>query len=383
MSEIYLYFEVYFACLIGLIFIFRRIVIDKVSEKKRRYIKLILTTSFCCILACATWDVILNGLFGITIKRKIVLCFIYLVYIALKFAFIMVWFSFAHSTFYRKSRVIGAIVHLDGFCIILVMQFMLAFYNSDYFLKISESGEVIMGSFNYILYALIYIPVIMFGVEAVINYSDKRLFAYRENIRQFFVYAILFIVTGLINLILPDAHGVILGIMAANIYLFVSSNSALVFTDELTGLDNRRQLIKNLDEKMRGTAEWFFVIFDANSFKMINDVYGHSEGDRALVYVAQALNSLSFEYKSTAYRYAGDEFVLIKEGSDELEIETMCKQVNSYLEGLCDIKSIPYKVSVSFGYVKYDENIHISIPDIIKDADEKMYEMKETVHGRR
>lgn len=383
MNEVYLYFEEYIACLVGLIFIFRRIVIDKVSEDRSKYIKMILISSVFYIMTDCALELLLGRFFGVVLTNKLIFSFIYALYIIAGFIFMLSWFAYAHHSFYRKSKIIKSMVYADAVAVILLIQFLLAFYKDDYFLAAAQDGTIGLGHINNILYLFMYFPVILSLIETIINYSDKTLYAYRENIRQFLVYGILFIATGALQYIFPKGNAIILGIMAADVYLYVVSNSSLVFRDELTGLDNRRQLIRTLDEKMKAGGDWFLVIIDANSFKMINDVYGHSEGDRALTYISEALNTLSFEYKSLAYRYAGDEFVVIKEGRDEIETEAMCEQINICLKGICEIRSIPYKLSISYGFVKYDENEHISIPDIIKDADEKMYVMKETVHGRR
>jgi len=87
---------------------------------------------------------------------------------------------------------------------------------------------------------------------------------------------------------------------------------ALAFQDDLTGLYNRRYLQKTLAPSLEGTGPedpYCFLLLDIDYFKEINDTYGHKDGDRALVSVAELLKT-SVQEEQSAIRYAGDEFIL-------------------------------------------------------------------------
>jgi two-component system cell cycle response regulator len=85
-------------------------------------------------------------------------------------------------------------------------------------------------------------------------------------------------------------------------------------TDPLTGLANRTELEQRLREEFsrlgRGALEFSLAIFDIDSFKQINDRYGHIIGDQVLTAVAQALQDGCRAYDIKA-RYGGDEFVVV------------------------------------------------------------------------
>lgn len=79
--------------------------------------------------------------------------------------------------------------------------------------------------------------------------------------------------------------------------------------DELTQLPNRRAF-----ELARATAEkqgLAFIIYDLNNFGLVNKSYSHADGDRALQYYANVLANVSAKYKARAFRYGGDEAVMI------------------------------------------------------------------------
>jgi diguanylate cyclase (GGDEF)-like protein len=85
-------------------------------------------------------------------------------------------------------------------------------------------------------------------------------------------------------------------------------------TDELTGLNNRRGLVEELRKALaraRRTGETGVVIFcDVDSFKAINDAYGHTAGDEVLRTIGQTI-AASVREIDTVARLGGDEFAVI------------------------------------------------------------------------
>ena len=85
-------------------------------------------------------------------------------------------------------------------------------------------------------------------------------------------------------------------------------------TDPLTGLANRTELEQRLREELsrlvRDARDFSLAIFDVDSFKQINDRYGHVVGDQVLTAVAHALRDGCRAYDIKA-RYGGDEFVVV------------------------------------------------------------------------
>ncbi len=90
--------------------------------------------------------------------------------------------------------------------------------------------------------------------------------------------------------------------------------SRLIFEDELTGIHNRRFFLSYLEHKVRWDAEDDFpislLIIDLDSFKQINDTYGHDTGDQALTWFAGLLREV-VQDQGLPIRYGGDEFMLL------------------------------------------------------------------------
>ena len=94
----------------------------------------------------------------------------------------------------------------------------------------------------------------------------------------------------------------------------------LAFIDDLTLVYNRRYLYRYLpteleDIKRLGRELSLFMI-DVDTFKEVNDIYGHLSGDKILTEIAEILHK-SLRKEDTVIRYAGDEFIAILPGADE------------------------------------------------------------------
>lgn len=91
-------------------------------------------------------------------------------------------------------------------------------------------------------------------------------------------------------------------------------------TDALTGLGNRRALLRRLDALCRQERpqEHILILLDLDGFKDFNDRFGHSAGDLVLGRLGQRLQQRMSEC-AVAYRLGGDEFCLLVEGKEHLE----------------------------------------------------------------
>ena len=87
-------------------------------------------------------------------------------------------------------------------------------------------------------------------------------------------------------------------------------------TDSLTGLGNRRRLMRDLEDGLAAQHERTIALFDLDGFKNYNDVFGHPAGDALLVRLAEELESVVGR-RGAAYRLGGDEFCVLLDGVDE------------------------------------------------------------------
>ncbi|CAD5200433.1 putative bifunctional diguanylate cyclase/phosphodiesterase [Pseudomonas sp. FEN] len=158
-----------------------------------------------------------------------------------------------------------------------------------------------------------------------------------------------------------------------------NENLRLANQDSLTGLPNRRQFFTTLESAMNlAIAEQKRLavgILDLDGFKPVNDLYGHSVGDRILIMVGQRLQQLAGATVHVA-RLGGDEFALVLEGdlSDEdLQVfgRTVCEQL--HVEFL--LVDVPIQIGATLGIATFP-HCAASAVQLFEYADYALYQGK-------
>lgn len=155
----------------------------------------------------------------------------------------------------------------------------------------------------------------------------------------------------------------------------------LSLVDELTGLYNRRgfyilasQFLQMVD-RMNSRAALAYL--DLDTMKMINDTYGHAEGDRTLVKTADLLRT-NLRSSDILARFGGDEFIAlgieIESGSAEKMLARIEKQFTDF-NAKSDQK---YPILISYGVAHYDPRNPCSLEELMIEADKAMYEHKQS-----
>ena len=151
---------------------------------------------------------------------------------------------------------------------------------------------------------------------------------------------------------------------------------ALTLVDDLTGLYNRRGFRMLAEQHLRlmkrgGPATMLFV-FDVDSFKDVNDVYGHPEGDTALRRVASVLRT-AFRDSDIMARLGGDEFAVFALDCGEIREHLLARYCNA-LDANNKAAARPYTISISFGTSRFDPLAPVSLDDLMAEADANLYE---------
>ena len=153
--------------------------------------------------------------------------------------------------------------------------------------------------------------------------------------------------------------------------------------DELTGLYNRmgyeKIVIPYLDELRSSKKQSVIMVADINRMKVINDKFGHLQGDTAIKIVANVIKS-SVPVGWKAVRYGGDEYVIIGDYDASGNIEGIKNGIIEKARRVSEDLSLPFKLSVSVGYVVIDAENELGNEEYFRMADEAMYEMKKKAH---
>ncbi|MFP4207960.1 MAG: EAL domain-containing protein [Wenzhouxiangella sp.] len=150
--------------------------------------------------------------------------------------------------------------------------------------------------------------------------------------------------------------------------------------DALTGLPNRVLLADRLALAMararRSRHPLALAFIDLDGFKAVNDTLGHDAGDRLLVSLARRMQNCLRETDTVA-RLGGDEFAIVM--TDMTDLAAYAKLLDRLLIALAGPESIdgnPVQVSASIGVSLYPQDDEIDADQLLRQADQAMYEAK-------
>ncbi|MCG2722757.1 MAG: GGDEF domain-containing protein [Thermodesulfovibrionales bacterium] len=156
---------------------------------------------------------------------------------------------------------------------------------------------------------------------------------------------------------------------------------ALALVDELTGLYNRRGfliMVKHFLKIVKRQKKGVFLLYaDVDELKRINDTWGHTEGDAALIETAKILKN-NYRESDIIARISGDEFVIIPVGTGQDCIDIVVNRLKEALDIYNAQSNCGYKLSLSVGIAFYDPEHPCTIEKLLAQADKSMYEHKKS-----
>ena len=160
----------------------------------------------------------------------------------------------------------------------------------------------------------------------------------------------------------------------------------LASTDALTGVSNRRYIMKLAELELvrcrRNNSPLCMSMMDIDHFKTINDTLGHQVGDQVLRHLAAAIMQNSRSYDAIG-RYGGDEFIILFPSTKLEDALIALERLRaSILEGdYASCEDAKYTISIGLTVV-YPHQHDISVEDLIKKADDALYQAKDEGRNR-
>jgi len=125
----------------------------------------------------------------------------------------------------------------------------------------------------------------------------------------------------------------------------------LALIDELTGIPNRRSFRNHIDigfeRYVKENSILSIIMVDVDYFKQFNDNYGHNEGDRVLIAIANQINSVVRHNMDFVARWGGEEFIYAAFNTNAAEIEIIAETIR---RKVWDLK-IPHAFSENWDYI--------------------------------
>jgi diguanylate cyclase (GGDEF)-like protein len=161
------------------------------------------------------------------------------------------------------------------------------------------------------------------------------------------------------------------------------------FTDSLTGVYNRfmfdAKLNEDWEECKNLSIPLALIIIDVDYFKMINDNYGHQEGDKYLKRISAILKD-SVHQDNMLARFGGDEFAVLIPGMDQKAVSNFSESIRLKVEQSCiphNYSTVSRYVTISLGACSVIPSESLTINSFIKYADNALYEAKKCRNCRR
>lgn len=164
----------------------------------------------------------------------------------------------------------------------------------------------------------------------------------------------------------------------------------LARTDPLTGIANRRRMMEMLNHQWvdgkKCPARVAMLMCDIDDFKKLNDHFGHVEGDRCLVEVADIIQQSVRQDVDHVARYGGEEFLVLLPGVSEQEAKDVAERVRERVEAaafLNPASRVSRYVTLSIGVaVRGPSDEEVSSEQLQRNADAALYLAKQAGRNR-
>ncbi len=156
--------------------------------------------------------------------------------------------------------------------------------------------------------------------------------------------------------------------------------------DELTGLYNRRYFLEALERELarakRHEAGLAICMMDLDHFKRVNDTHGHAGGDKVLSEIGKMIKGWARQ-SDLCCRYGGEEFAVILPDTSPEGGKIACERLRSRVaQHAFEYEGSRFQITVSIGIAQYIPEEDASPMDLLKRADEALYEAKKEGRNR-
>ncbi len=245
---------------------------------------------------------------------------------------------------------------------------------------IDNQNVVVNGPFVlvYVLTVVAYLFAVILRFFWVFR-SKSDYFECRKVVVNFFL-AFCLCFSQLVQFLWPSLPFLCVGVTFPFFLVFMEYQEQLISLDPLTKLNNRKQFYGYVEGKLsqgNPKSHLFLFVLDLDYFKLINDSYGHLEGDRALIIVADALRCVFGSYGGFLGRYGGDEFVAVMELPSVAVATKLKHQLYDFFAN--ESAKLDYVLSVSIGFAENKGEIE-TVQEFFERADQDFYREKDLHH---
>lgn len=302
------------------------------------------------------------------------------VYYMLNVVIPIIWMLYVDFHIRKDRRRIYRIVMISLPIILTYLIFTTLSIWGNYIYFINDQNVYSRGTFFWM------VPLASFGYvigTSLMIFLQRKIIKKNEYV-PLLLFAVPPVIAGIIQIAIPGLTIIWPSMTISILIVYIYIQSRLTTTDYLTGLFNRREFENRLSmiEKVKGRSMHMGgIVCDIDDFKTINDRFGHSEGDIALIQMGDILKSCVRKDDFVA-RLGGDEFTVVAMNQDEKSLKDIVNRIKERLESFNQSKAYPFELNMSIGYDIYDIDAFETIEKFFIHLDHLMYAEKSSKKKR-
>lgn len=377
MNDLNVYFITNIFLLIMVGYIFFKTSPDLMKQREQLVFKRFILTFVCYIVFNTLWTIQEKDLIQYPPFLFKVICALSLSSVVLC-SFCFYRFLVVHFGYLNEKKLIFTIISIVPIVATVLLTITsiwtkIVFSITDDLKIVTEGGYIILP-----ICALIYFIIIIIR-SSIESFKNKSPQARRNSITMIFT-TIFLLAWVFVDNLLEGLTIIPLAIFFVILIIFTTLQQSSINTDSLTQMNNRRRAMEYLAvqlDSVSSDAPIYVYICDINHFKMINDTFGHLEGDQAIIILASAIKEQVQKNRAFAARYGGDEFIVVaKPQNNEFKEFDIIDNINETVKNKCEEANKPYDISITAGVVKCTDK-SIAVEAYLKEADQMLYENKE------
>lgn len=247
---------------------------------------------------------------------------------------------------------------------------------TNWFFVIDEKNIYMRGPLFLIMVFTAFFYLALSCAISIFDFHKNKWETSKSLILHLLVFPILIISVATIQTMFFGVSIIWICAMLACASIYINIQNVEISTDHLTGLYNRRRLNQHLQRRIKAKHQGrilFAIMIDLDEFKSINDNQGHLVGDSALVQTAELLRQSSNNSDDFIARVGGDEFIIVGERAEIVEIEQLIEMIYSHAR---DYSQSNYNLLLSMGYSVFNKDD--TIDSFLAAADKQMYHSKQS-----
>lgn len=292
----------------------------------------------------------------------------------------MVWLFYADYKIFVDERSLEkrGVIYLIPFCLYTITALISCF--TGWLFSVDENNVYTHGDFHFVHMIIIFGYMLVgvgYAVRVHLRSGDKEK---RKQCRYIIFFTLLLVICSIIQTLNYGLSLMLPCLTYSLLVVFINMQNGQISVDALTKINNRGTLNRYLASTvndLKNNEILYLMLIDVDDFKSINDRFGHVEGDRALINVADILKRTCGRLNERVFlaRFGGDEFALVFKELDAGTVKRVTDALLVEVE-ISNMSQEDLKLSVSYGIAEFNRDTMKTLDELITRADAEMYKNK-------